>query len=136
MTSCLRSLDSIFGSSNAARQINVHGPNVAGRLQRPSTTRLGQLHGDRRIPWRGPGASVLVFPWISEAGGLPYGIVAGPDGAMWFTESVGNRIGRIDTINTRTVPSLSQWGLLVLAALLAATGAMVLHRKNGLAPDS
>src|SRR5437588_145666 len=27
----------------------------------------------------------------------PYGIVAGPDGALWFTEFNGNRIGRIIT---------------------------------------
>lgn len=25
----------------------------------------------------------------------PYGITVGPDGAMWFTESRGNKIGRI-----------------------------------------
>jgi virginiamycin B lyase len=27
----------------------------------------------------------------------PYGIVAGPDGALWFTEMRGGRIGRITT---------------------------------------
>jgi len=27
----------------------------------------------------------------------PFGITAGPDGALWFTELVGNRIGRITT---------------------------------------
>ncbi len=30
-------------------------------------------------------------------GSVPFGITAGPDGALWFTESVGNRIGRITT---------------------------------------
>jgi hypothetical protein len=25
----------------------------------------------------------------------PYGIVAGPDGALWFTEYLGNKVGRI-----------------------------------------
>ena len=38
---------------------------------------------------------------ITEYGGLttssgPHGITSGPDGALWFTEGAGNRIGRID----------------------------------------
>ncbi len=28
--------------------------------------------------------------------GTPYGIAAGPDGDLWFTENAGNKIGRID----------------------------------------
>jgi virginiamycin B lyase len=34
---------------------------------------------------------------IPTAGSNPFGIVAGPDGALWFTESRGNKIGRITT---------------------------------------
>jgi streptogramin lyase len=30
-------------------------------------------------------------------GSVPFGITAGPDGALWFTEPSGNRIGRITT---------------------------------------
>jgi virginiamycin B lyase len=25
----------------------------------------------------------------------PYGITAGPDGAMWFTEDLGQKVGRL-----------------------------------------
>jgi streptogramin lyase len=35
-------------------------------------------------------------------GGNPIGIAAGPDGNMWFTESLGRRIGRIDAGGTIT----------------------------------
>ncbi|HUA58738.1 MAG TPA: nidogen-like domain-containing protein [Verrucomicrobiae bacterium] len=37
-------------------------------------------------------------PPTSNAG--PYFITAGPDGALWFTEESGNKIGRITTANT------------------------------------
>ena len=36
------------------------------------------------------------FP-VPTGGSRPYTIVAGPDGALWFTESIGNKIGRINT---------------------------------------
>ena len=32
---------------------------------------------------------------IPTAGSQPWGITAGPDGNVWFTESFGNKIGRI-----------------------------------------
>ena len=38
--------------------------------------------------------SITGFPLPTAASG-PAGIVAGPDGNLWFTESSGNRIGRI-----------------------------------------
>ena len=41
-------------------------------------------------------------------GSAPHGIAAGPDGALWFTEYAGNRIGRITTggsVTEFTVPS-------------------------------
>ena len=34
---------------------------------------------------------------IPTAGSSPYGIAAGPDGNLWFTENTGSRIGRITT---------------------------------------
>jgi virginiamycin B lyase len=34
---------------------------------------------------------------IPTAGAMPGGIVAGPDGNLWFTESAGNKIGRLST---------------------------------------
>jgi virginiamycin B lyase len=36
------------------------------------------------------------FPLPARESG-PHGIVAGPDGALWFTESIGNKVGRITT---------------------------------------
>jgi streptogramin lyase len=41
------------------------------------------------------------FP-IPTASSQPYGITAGPDGALWFTEALGNKIGRITTAGTIT----------------------------------
>ena len=41
-------------------------------------------------------AKGAVAEFALPAGGNPIGIAAGPDGNMWFTESPGHRIGRID----------------------------------------
>lgn len=41
-------------------------------------------------------ASLSVYPIPSPAG-QPLGIAPGPDGALWFTESAANKIGRIST---------------------------------------
>ena len=38
---------------------------------------------------------------VPTASSLPWGIVIGPDGALWFTEERGDNIGRI------TVPTAS-----------------------------
>lgn len=46
---------------------------------------------------------------IPTAGGKPYGITAGPDGHLWFTEEAGNKIGRMTTggavLNEFVVPT-------------------------------
>lgn len=39
---------------------------------------------------------------IPTGGSNPQGITAGPDGALWFTEKTGNKIGRITTAGTFT----------------------------------
>jgi virginiamycin B lyase len=60
----------------------------------------------------GPAATVFgqdfsEFP-IPTAGSFPQGIAAGSDGALWFTESNGNKIGRVTTagiITEFTVPT-------------------------------
>src|SRR6266508_3770137 len=39
---------------------------------------------------------------IPTAGSVPIGIVSGPDGNLWFTESIGKKIGRITTEGTIT----------------------------------
>jgi streptogramin lyase len=45
--------------------------------------------------------TVTEFP-LPTAGSLPSGITLGPDGALWFTESAGNKIGRITTAGVIT----------------------------------
>ena len=43
-----------------------------------------------------PTPHIYEFP-VPTLASLPSGIVNGPDGALWFTENVGNKIGRITT---------------------------------------
>jgi hypothetical protein len=74
---------------------------------------------------------------VIPSGGYPEGIATGPDGALWFTESIGNRIGRITTpaitpTSTPTAPtvptfSFSMLGLLALS--LAIAGLLLIRRS-------
>ena len=41
-----------------------------------------------------PGGAITEFPLPSPGSG-PAGIAAGPDDNLWFTEQLGNKIGRI-----------------------------------------
>ena len=41
------------------------------------------------------GQTITEFSTGMTAGAAPFGITAGPDGNLWFTENSGNRIGRI-----------------------------------------
>ena len=50
-------------------------------------------------------ATTVPVTWGSE----PFDIVAGPDGAMWFTDSGDNQIGRIGPDGTLTGYRLSTW---------------------------
>jgi streptogramin lyase len=45
--------------------------------------------------------SIVEFP-VPTSGSNPYGIAAGPDGNLWFTEQLGNKIGRITTTGNIT----------------------------------
>ncbi len=40
--------------------------------------------------------TITEFP-LPAPGSAPFGITLGPDGKVWFTESSGNKIGRITT---------------------------------------
>lgn len=54
-----------------------------------------------------PQLAITSYP-LPNPNSIPERIVAGPDGALWFTESNGNRIGRISTsgaITEFTVPT-------------------------------
>ncbi len=58
------------------------------------------------IPVQG---SITEYP-VPTAASEPWGIAAGPDGAIWFTEFAGNKIGRITTAGVVTeypVPTAS-----------------------------
>jgi streptogramin lyase len=46
-------------------------------------------------------AQITEFP-VPTAASRPYTIAAGPDGNLWFTESMGNKIGRITPAGTIT----------------------------------
>jgi streptogramin lyase len=47
------------------------------------------------------GQSLTEFPIPTEHP-QPYAITAGPDGALWFTENLANKIGRITTTGVVT----------------------------------
>src|SRR5580658_1259667 len=50
------------------------------------------------------------FP-IPTTSSEPYGITAGPDGALWFTESFSNNIGRIPTTATIANPQFTEFAI-------------------------
>ena len=47
---------------------------------------------------------------VTTAGSEPYGITAGSDGNLWFTEENGNKIGRITTTGSITEYPLPTFG--------------------------
>jgi len=57
--------------------------------------------GARGAPAAAGAAMVSEFA-VPTAGSAPFAIAAGPDGALWFTERSGNKIGRITTAGTIT----------------------------------
>src|SRR5262245_49582143 len=59
--------------------------------RRPYRPRLEELE-----PRYTPAAVVSEFA-LPTTFSYPAGITAGPDGALWFTEAVGNMLGRITT---------------------------------------
>src|SRR5262245_37920918 len=59
------------------------------RMVRPCRPRLEELE-----PRDTPAAVVSEFP-VPTAGSGPETIAAGPDGAVWFTEQGGNKVGRL-----------------------------------------
>lgn len=46
---------------------------------------------------------------IPSASSQPFGIVAGPDNAIWFTEKSSNKIGRIPTTATLSNPQITEY---------------------------
>jgi streptogramin lyase len=66
------------------------------------TTRVGSSSSSRPVPQQ----LYLQEYALPHARSTPLGIVLGPDGAVWFTESDGHRIGRITAQGT-----ISEFGL-------------------------
>ncbi len=71
-----------------------------------------------------PAGQVREFP-LPTANSAPGAITAGPDGALWFTEGAGNRIGRITPGGVAHPPRR-----LVLRRGLAPSGATVKQRAT------
>jgi IPTL-CTERM motif len=76
----------------------------------------------------------VVTEFAISDGANPVGITAGPDGALWFTEQSGNRIGRITTGagtappgSATSIPTLQPWALGLLGLLLIVTAGVVLR---------
>ncbi|MEW6475923.1 MAG: hypothetical protein AB1679_27005 [Actinomycetota bacterium] len=61
---------------------------------------------------------------------MPRGIVAGPDGAMWFTETNAGRIGRITADGTITEYPLSDRHVSPDGIILGADGALWFHETS------
>ena len=84
------SLSSRFPPRVADRRASPPGPTGTCGSPRPTATTSGGS------PRRG---TITEFP-IPTADSAPYGIAAGPDGNLWFTEISGNNIGRITPAGT------------------------------------
>jgi virginiamycin B lyase len=69
-----------------------------GRCARLSIVLFGLLAG---LVLPAAAAAVTEFP-VPTAVSQPAGITLGPDGAIWFTEENGNKIGRITTAGAIT----------------------------------
>lgn len=108
---------SVYGQNVALSPSVVSAPSGSGvavsyAVNEGFSTTLSATPSNGSTP--GTAALSFVCPDVAEyavptASGEPYGIVAGPDGAMWFTEDGGNKIGRITTggavTNEFTVPT-------------------------------
>ena len=53
---------------------------------------LQQQHGSSKIGRISTSGTITEFP-VPTSDSSPYGITAGPDGNLWFTEAGGNKIG-------------------------------------------
>jgi virginiamycin B lyase len=85
-----------------ANLIGGPGGTSSGRLSRYHLWMRALLAGILLLAASSGGAQVITeFP-IPTAASSPYSIAAGPDGNLWFTESDGNRIGRISTAGVVT----------------------------------
>ena len=68
---------------------------------------------------------------IPTAGSTPTEIIAGPDGNLWFTEDVGNKIGRVTTAGAFTEFALSNANSQPLAIAAGPDGNLWFTETNG-----
>ena len=112
---CARADSLAGGSSYPPITVTVNvGPNAASQVTNQVTVSGGGSSGasaNDSTLINPPGVgSIWEYPLTS--GSVPEGIVTGPDGALWFTESGGNKIGRITTsgsISEFPVPTASSY---------------------------
>ena len=71
-----------------------HNGGSAARTQNVNVTYNGDICG------------VITEFALSNSASTPAGIVTGPDGALWFTESTANKIGRITTSGSYTAGAI------------------------------
>ncbi len=64
-------------------------------------TALASVHAQASIAQSKKVGKITEFS-IPTANSAPNGITQGPDGALWFTEGLSNKIGRITTAGTIT----------------------------------
>ena len=60
-----------------------------------TTSSASTNYQNERAPISSESIDAITEFTVPTAGSLPTGIAAGPDGALWFTEHGGNKIGRI-----------------------------------------
>ena len=81
---------------------------------------------------------ITEFPVPTAASG-PTGITMGPDGNLWFTETgdfnkfpqaPGDKIGRLMLDPNTSVPTMSEWGMM-LFMVLAGVGSILALHKHG-----
>ncbi len=61
----------------------------------------------------------------------PWGITVGPDGALWFTENIGNKIGRISTSGAITEFPLPETRASLGGITAGPDGALWFTEQNG-----
>src|SRR5690349_5341280 len=86
----------------------ARGAGVAWRLAAALALLATLLAGAAGAPERAAAAIVFSYYSTPTAGSNPDGIVAGPDGALWFTEHNVNKIGRITATGAITEYALPE----------------------------
>src|SRR5258707_13210346 len=63
---------------------------------------LGRAQGNENGGNGSTQVTITEYPITTTPGSAPVGITRGPDGNLWFTEYLGNKIGRITTAGVIT----------------------------------